>query len=200
MNIVLVSSPVAEPITISDLELHSVYDAEVLGEDPLLNDQIQSARELVEDMTRRALLTQTWDYYINNFPSANRFKIPLGNLQSVTHIKYTDSNGTQTTMTVNTEYIVETNGDKCGAIVLPYGTTWPSFTKYSSNPIVIRFVAGWTTAENIPAKIRTVCKMIALDLYENRESQAVQSSVASYKENPVITRMLASAVLWDEFV
>lgn len=198
MNIVQAVAPIIEPITISDLELHNVFDAEVLGEDPLLNDNIKSAREIVEDMTRRALLTQTWDYYINGFPSGNRFRIPLGNLQSVTHIKYTDSDGTQTQMVKDTDYIVETNGVGCGAIVLPYGMTWPSFTKYPSKPIVVRFIAGWTLAESIPSKIRTACKMIALDLYENRESQAQTAFV--YKQNPTINMMLASEVLWDEFL
>ena len=167
-------------------------------EDDLLNDIITSAREHVEDITRRAIITQTWDYYLDAFPSGNHFKLPFGNLQTVTHVKYTNSAGTVTTMTVTTDYIVETNGDQCGRIVLPYGVTWPSFTAYPSNPIVIRFVCGWTTAALVPYKIKAAVKMICADIYENRESQSV-GSAQIYFENKTVNRLLASSRLWDEF-
>jgi len=167
-------------------------------EDDLLTAIIQAAREHVEDITRRALLTQTWDYYLDSFPSGNSIKIPFGNLVSVTHIKYTDSDGDETEMTVTTDYIVETNGEYCGRIVLPYGVTWPSFTAYPSNPIVIRFVAGWTAAASVPEKIRTAIKMICDDMYSHRESQSV-GQAQIYFENKTVARLLSSARLWDEF-
>lgn len=166
------------------------------ADDDLLNDHIKTAREHVEDMTRRQLLTATWDYYLDEFPDEDYFKIPFGNLQSVTHLKYTDSDGDQTTMTVTTEYIVETNGDQCGRIVLPYGETWPSFTAYPSNPIVCRFVSGWTAASSIPVKIRTAVKRIALKLYENLGENVIGQTVI---EDKFYKNLLYSSILWDEF-
>jgi len=168
-------------------------------EDDLLTDLIQAAREHVEDITRRALLTQTWDYCLDKFPDVNYIVLPLGNLQSVTHVKYTDSDGDETTMTVTTEYIVETNGTMHGRIVLPYGVNWPSFTAYSSNPIVIRFVCGWTSAAALPSKIRTAIKLICTDMYVNREAQVFGISGSAYQENQTVRRLLASSRLWTEF-
>jgi|GEM_PF-317020 len=235
-------------------------------EDDLLNAIITAAREYVEDITRRALLTQTWDYYLNGFPSTNAFKLPFGNLASVTHIKYTESDGTETNLTkvitafadsgtspgikttvtsaahgysdgdmvhvsgttsynggweisnvatntfdittayvandatgtASTYYIVETNGEGISRIVLPYGENWPSFTAYTSNPIVIRFVAGWTTRALVPYKIKAAIKLICLDLYTNREAQIVSGQ--NYQENKTVMRLLQSARLWDEFI
>ena len=166
-------------------------------EDDLLNGIITASREHVEDITRRAILTQTWDYSLDEFPSKNYIKLPFGNLQSVTHVKYTDSDGTQNTMTVSTDYLVETNGEACGRIVLPYGVSWPSFTPYPSNPIVIRFVAGWTTAELVPYKIKAAIKLICTDLYINRESQS--AGLSGYAENRTVQALLASTRLYDEF-
>lgn len=168
-------------------------------EDDLLNGIIKVAREHVEDITCRGLLTQTWDMYLDEFPPSNFIKIPFGNLATVTHLKYTDSGGTETTMTVTTEYLVETNGDEIGRIVLPYGVAWPSFTAYPSNPIVIRFVSGWTTAALVPSKIRAACLLIAADLYTNRESQVFGMSGSNYVDNKTVMRLLQSARLWDEF-
>lgn len=166
-------------------------------EDDLLTALIQASREQVEDITRRQLLTATWDYCLDEFPSGDSVKLPFGNLQSVTHLKYTDSDGDETTMTVNTDYIVETNGEACGRIVLPYAETWPSFTAYSSNPIVCRFVCGWTAAASIPSKIRTAVKMIAAKLYESRGEDVIGQSVA---EDQFFMRLLNSSRVWDRFL
>lgn len=168
-------------------------------EDDLLNAIITAAREHVEDIIRRAIITQTWDYFLDRFPSGNSIKLPYGNLQTVSSVKYTDSDGDQTTMTVTTEYLVETNGDQCGRIVLPYGVSWPSFTPYPSKPIVIRYVCGWTTRALVPYKIKAAIKLICSDLYANRESQIVGNIGQGYSENKTVQRLLASARLWDEF-
>jgi uncharacterized phiE125 gp8 family phage protein len=165
-------------------------------EDDLLTAHIETAREHVEDITRRALLSQTWDYYLNEFPAEDYFIIPFGNLQSVTHLKYTDSDGDETTITEDTDYIVETNGDQCGRIVLCYGKTWPSFTAYPSNPIVCRFICGWTTAASIPTKIRTAVKMIAAKLFESRGEDIVGQTV---REDRFFLNLLNSSRLWEEF-
>lgn len=198
MNAQLITGPTSEPITVDELKLHLKLDTETFNvEYSLLDDIIETARGYVEDITHRALFTQTWDYYLDEFPSDNFYKLPFGNLQSVTHIKYTDSDSDETTMTVTTDYIVETNSDQCGRIVLPYGETWPSFTAYSSNPIVTRFVCGWTTAAGIPFKIKTAIKMIAAKLYENRGEDIMGQTIA---EDKFFLNLLNSQRLWDEFL
>jgi len=169
-------------------------------EDDLLEAIIQGAREHVEDITRRYLLTQTWDYSIDAWPTSNYIKLPGGNLQSVTSVKWKDTDGTETILTPTTDYLVETNGEQCGRIVLPYGETWPSGTLYPSNPITIRFVAGWTTATLVPAKIRAAMLLICSDLYVNREGQLYGQFGSDYKENKAVQHLLASARLWDEYI
>ena len=286
-------------------------------EDDLLNAIITAAREHVEDITRRAILTQVWDKYLDGFPAENYIKLPFGNLQSnakatgtitssgvqvtaadtvtidtktytfvaapategdvdigadaaatldnlkaaINHsgtpgtdyycdrahptveattntdtvqtlqaltggvvgnsialtksavtltvsaatltgatttliVKYKDSDGLETILDVTTDYLIETNGEGCGRIVLPYGVTWPSFTAYPSNPIVIRFACGWTTAALVPYKIKAAIKLICADLYEVRQEFILGQSVI---ENRVVQRLLSSSRLWDEF-
>ena len=53
-----------------------------LVEDDLLNNDIKAARDNVELITRRQLLTATWSYYLDRFPDGNRIKLPFGNLQT----------------------------------------------------------------------------------------------------------------------
>lgn len=173
-------------------------------EDNLLNADIAAAREHVEDITRRAIITQTWDYFLNEWPPGNRIKLPNGNLQTSGFIMYyheVDTDGTKatTTMAVTDDYLIEQNGDQCGFVTLPYGETWPSFTKWPIQPIQIRYVCGWTTRALIPYKIKAACLLIAADLYVNREAQVLPMSGQAYQENRTVQRLLASSRLWDEF-
>jgi uncharacterized phiE125 gp8 family phage protein len=177
-----------------------LVNAATTPEDDLLADLIIAAREIVEDVTRRKLITQTWDYYPDCFPlNQNFMKVPFGNLQSVTNIKYKDSAGTETTLTAGTDYLVETNGDQHGRIVLPYGCSWPSVTLYPSNPIAIRFICGWLTAADVPRKYKTAIKMQAADMFLNRESTQNQEK-GNISINPTVDLLLGNnAKLWGEF-
>ena len=200
MRAVLYTAPTIEPLTVEELMFQSVVDDETGVWVDFLTDKLIGARRHVENITRRALLTQTWDYYLDAFPTGNAIKIPFGNLQTVTHVKSTDSDGDQTTMTVTTEYIVETNGEQCGRIVLPYSVAWPSFTAYPSNPIVVRFVCGWTTRALVPYEIKAAIAMIATDLIQNREAQMLGNpNSLAYQKNETVGKLLSSAKLWDEF-
>lgn len=175
-----------------------LVNAATTAEDDLLEDIRDAAIGHVEDITRRQLLTATWYYYLDSFPDDDFIKLPFGNLQSAgLVITYKDSDGTVTTMTLATDYLVETNGEGIGRIVLPYGESWPSFTAYPSNPITVEFAAGWTTAALVPSKIRSAIKMICDDLYRFRgdKIQAGQAVI----ENTAVQKLLASLRLWDEF-
>jgi len=167
------------------------------ADDDLLTALIQASREHVEDITRRALLTQAWYYYLDGFPADKDFiKIPFGNLASVASIKYKDSAGTETTMTVTTDYLVETNGEGIGRIVLPYGVSWPSATLFPSNPITIEFTCGWTSAALLPQRIKSACLLLIADMYQNRGELIIGQSVT---ENKTVQRLLSSCRLFDEF-
>jgi uncharacterized phiE125 gp8 family phage protein len=180
------------------------------AEDSLLTSIIQASREYIEDISRRALLTQTWDYYLDDWPhdkpeqhyrygQERAIVLPFGNLQSVTTVAYKDAAGTTTTMTENTDYYVEKNGDQCGRIVRPYGMPWPLVMLWPSQPIAIRFICGWTTAALIPGKIKAALLMIAADLYANREAFVEATSKTVIAENLTVGRLLSSVRLWDEF-
>ena len=167
-----------------------LVNAQTIAEDDLLTALIQTAREHVEKITRRALLTQTWYMYLDEWPDEDFFYLPYGNLQSVTSVKWKDTDATETTLTVTTDYLVETNGENEGRIVLPYGGSWPTGTLYPSNPITIEFVCGWTAAASIPETIRTAVKMLLADLWQNRSSQEYGTG-AQFVENKTVNNHLS---------
>lgn len=189
-----VVKPIIEPLSLAEIKSHLRVDD--TSDDEMLSTIIQVAREQVEDITRRALLTSTWDFVLQEWPIENYIKLPYGNLQSVTSVKWKDTDGVETTLVAGTDYLVETNGENIGRVVLPYGESWPSDTLYPSNPITIRFVCGWTAASLIPAKIKAACKLIAGDIYQNREGKILTGQ--SYQENKAVMALLTNARIWDE--
>lgn len=170
-----------------------LVNAATTAEDSLLTEKLQSAIDDAEDFTGRQLLTATWKAYLDEFPSEDFIELPYGNLQSVTAITYKDSAGTVTTMTATTEYLVETNGERKGRIVLPYGVSWPSFTAYPSNPICIEYVCGWTAASLVPSKIRSAVLLRASDLYNLRETKTDRPIY----EDKAIHDLLYGKKLWS---
>lgn len=194
MILKLVTGPLVEPVDLESLRLHLRVDDVI--EDDTLTAMATAAREYVETVTSRALLTSTWDYSLPGWPGCDYIKLPLGNLQSVTSIKWKDTAGTETTLTLTTDYLVEVNGTMCGRIVLPYSGTWPSGTLYPSNPITVRYVCGWTTPVLVPASIKAGVKMVCADLYEGRGEPVLGQTVS---ENKTVDRLLATYRLWDEF-
>ena len=202
MNVTLITEPTSEPISLPELKLNARIELTETSEDVLLNSIITASREHVEDITRRALFTQTWAYYLDEWPDNNKIKLPFGNLQTTNLVMSydevdTDDSKNTVTMTLTTEYLIEVNGEQCGAIVLPYGETWPSFTHWPTQSIKIQFQCGWTSKLLIPYKIKAAIQLICLDLYSNRENQIVSNQ--DYRENKTVQRLLSSARLWEEF-
>ena len=194
MNVDLITGPTLEPVLVTEAKDH--LRVTINEDDGLISSYIITAREEVEDWTRRTIMTQTWDYYLNQFPAGNAIILPFGNLQTVTHVKYTDSDAAVTTMVVTTDYLVETNGEGHGRIVLPPDTSWPTDVLYSTKPIVIRMVCGWTTQALVPAKIKSAIKILVAQMYEDRGENIVGMTVY---ENKVVERLLASERLWGSF-
>ena len=142
--------------------------APMISDDDELNELIANGRLAVENDTSKKIMSQTWDYCPKSWPSGDRIKIPFGNLTSVTSVKWKDSDGTETTLVENTDYVVIQNGTQCGFIGLLYQGSWPSGTLYPHNPITIRFTCGWVTAAEVPSIFKQAVKKWCVNNYANK--------------------------------
>lgn len=172
-------------------------------EDEILASAIIAARAQVEAITKRALITQTWDMVLDSFPgscSASRWTrtsseiiVPLGVLQDIDSFSYKDSEGVVTSLTVTDDYLVDTFSIP-GRLVLPPGvSSWPSSFLYPLNPITIRFVCGYgDTSSTVPAGLRAAIKMMVADLYRNRDAQEIPTAGRgiSFIENRTVANLI----------
>lgn len=176
MSLVLFAEPAVEP-----LELQEAKDWARITEtedDELVTGLVRAARAHVEQLSGRALITQTWDLYLDAWPygcEGYQIDVPKPPLQSVTFIKYLDAAGVLQTL-ASSEYTVD-NKSEPGRIVPAYGKSWPS-TRYEPNAVQVRFVAGYgTDPTDIDPKapeLRQAVGVLVATMYEQRESHSDQ--------------------------
>ncbi len=138
METVLITAPQNYPVTLAEAKAH--MNIAVSDDDTYIRSLIATATDRAEQFTRRRLITQTWKAFFDEWPD-EYFDLPFGQLQSVTAVKYKDSNGDESTLSTD-DYIVNTVSLR-GRVVLGYGKSWPSTTLYPSNPISVEFVCGY---------------------------------------------------------
>lgn len=180
----IVTAPTTEPFKTDEAKSH--LRVEISDDDTLIDNIIITVRKYVEDILNIALITQTWDYFIDRLPEV--IKLPKTPLSSVTSISYIDTDGASQTVT-SSIYTVDTDSEP-GRIYLAYQQTWPT-TRDIRHAITIRFVAGYGDRTTIPLPIMQAMLLLIGHLYENREStspltikevpMAVDSLLASYR-------------------
>jgi uncharacterized phiE125 gp8 family phage protein len=182
------AQPSSEPISLEEAKLHLRVDTDDTSEDALLYGYIAAARRHCEGFLGRALITQTWDFYLDSFPRAGYIELPFPPLQSVTTLKYKDAAGALQTWAA-TNYVVDTVGEP-GRVSLAYGISWPS-TYDEIQAVQIRFVCGYGNAGSVPPNMKNAILLKISDLYENR-GDAERAFVTNTLEQAI------ESLLWQD--
>lgn len=136
---VVVTAPTQLPISY-DEAMAILRDPQ--AERGYINQCMQAATMHAEDYLHRALITRTYDLYLDSF--FTRLALPMPPATSVTSIKYDDVDNNEQTAS-SALYEVDTISDP-GVVYLLSGSQWPdlvdSQTK-SLNRVRVRYVAGY---------------------------------------------------------
>lgn len=170
-----ITKPAQEPITLTDVESQCRVDP--LSDESLAVERfITAMRQRAEGITRRALITQTWELILDSFPfGRNVISIPLPPLQSVDSITYYDTNNVLQTLS-SSLYRVLSDGEP-SRIIPVYGESWPVALD-DIETVRIRFTCGYGPVQdsesiNVPESIRQWILLNVASLYENRETVVV---------------------------
>ena len=174
----VVTAPTVEPLTAAEAKLYLRVDNTT--ENTLINGMIHSARQMVETYTRRALMTQTWDFRYPWFMDTRRpLIIPKAPLQSVTSVTYLDEDGISQTLG-SSNYAVRTFAGYAagrGYVELKDDVSLPSVYTDAIMPVTVRAVCGYGAAADVPEGLKMAIYLMLGDLYEQR--QETMTSVSS---------------------
>lgn len=176
MALKLITAAAVDPLDLAEVKAHLRVDH--VDDDALITIYQRAAVAAIEGKDGwlgRALITQTWDLYLDSFP-AGEIKIPLAPLQSVTHVKYDDAAGVEQTVAA-ADYTVDAISEP-GWVVPNDGVAWPT-TLVAVNAVRVRFVAGYGVASaSVPAAIRAAILLTVGTLYGAREDVVLGQTAA----------------------
>lgn len=184
---VLVTAPATEPVTASELRTHLRVDATELP-DGEANSLITESRQMIEDETGIAFISQSWRLSIDRWPGGaeawwdgvrqmaiselyapsymTSVSLPRWPLISVTSVTVYDEDSNAETVTVGNTFDVDTYQIP-GRMTLKRGSTWPIALR-ANDSIQIVYVAGHANAAAVPATMKRALKQLAAFLYTNR--------------------------------
>jgi len=174
LKLALITAPATEPVTLSEAKSHLREDQS--DEDTLITSLIVAARQMAETITRRALITQTWEIYLDTFPTEREIVLPFPPIQSITSITYLDSNGATQTLSA-ADYYLDSKGILNSVVLVP-GANWPSTETDRKNTVTVRFVAGYGNAAAVPEAIKLAIKQCVAHWFEHRETTVTGTIVA----------------------
>lgn len=164
-KVTLITAPtLTSPVTVDDLLAHSRIDSD--EENTELVALLAAATDEAESYTWRRFLTQTWDFYYDEFTDPMRLYYPP--VSSITSVKYLDSNGTLQTLSSTYYELGEVNGE--AVCRLKYNMSWPTARDHP-DAVVIRCVCGYGDSEDVPPQILHAIRIHAAHYFEHREGE-----------------------------
>lgn len=183
----LLTGPSTEPVTRDEAKLHA--RVETTADDAYIDGLITGARQMVEKLTRRALITQTWTLILDAWPGtvrddwwdgvregpismadhADEVEIRKAPFLAITSVKTIAEDATETTWDSSNYYVAKRAG--FGRLVKKSSVVWPSLALpvRQKAGILITFTCGYgANASDVPIALRQAIKDIVAHWYENR--------------------------------
>lgn len=171
MRLRVVTPPVSEPVTLAEAKAH--LRLESTDDDTYVSALIQAARQHVEEVCWRGVVTQTLELVLESFPEGESVVLPWGNLSTISSVAYVDGDGAEQTLDPG-EYGADAISVP-GRLVLGYNKSWPS-TREQWNAVAVRYTVGWVVA-SVPAPIKQALLLLVSQMYENRTPEVTGVSM-----------------------
>jgi uncharacterized phiE125 gp8 family phage protein len=210
----LITPPAAEPVTLDEVKAQARVDTDV--DDALLAGLVTAARLWAEQYTGRAFINQTWQMWLDIWPSifelwwdgmrqgpvtgldaVNFISLPRPPLVSVTSVTYYD-NLDNATVWDPSNYFVDTVREP-GRLALRMGSVWPAPTRLT-NGIGIEYVAGYgADGDSVPGTIKLAIRQLISHWYEHRGEAATAASTRGTVITPMTPVPLVIQALLDPY-
>ena len=170
-KLVLKTGPATTAISLAEAKAFLRVDSDYDDDDSYITSLIGVATNVVEQFTRRRLITQTYNIYYDEFPPY--MDLQVGNVASVTHVKYYDTDNTLQTLNTS-EYDVDIRV-KPGRIYQAEDGNFPS-TYERANSVEVEFVVG-SAASDVEDAIKQAMYIVIGRYYENRQDVVMGTQV-----------------------
>ena len=165
MPYTVTAAPAIEPVTTSELKAYLRYSRST--EDSLIGTLITAARQQLEGLTRRPLVTQTLAASFPDWPDGGFFALPFGNALTLSSLKYRDETNAEITVTLSGNvYLV--SAVQPGRVYFVDGYSFPSLYN-REDAVIVTATAGYgATTASVPEALRLAVMQLAAYWFEQR--------------------------------
>ena len=190
----LKTAPAIDPITLTEIKAHCRID--ISDDDTYLGTLIKAGVSYIEALTGIRLVSQTWYFYMDDFPTGSELILPIGPVTAISSVKYT-SESTGAVATLSTDYYSNDLVSLPARIFLKPDYSWPDVSEDVVNGVVVEFVAGYAVSESVattPADLKAAVKLLVSHWYEHR----MAAGEAELKNTPMaVESILANYRMWQ---
>jgi len=179
MKKTLITPPAAQAIDLDVLKQFLRMDADLYTvHADTITALITACTGHAEDMTGRAMITQTWDLTFDSWSDVlfedggygPERVLPFGWCQEAAHIKYLDPDQTEVTLDTDQWAAAGIGADDGAQIYFPGDGGFDSPALYEKEAVTLRMVCGYgDTHAAVPAPVRTAIMVMVKDLFDGEE-------------------------------
>jgi len=208
-SIAQLNPPVGEPLTLAQAKLHLRIDDSLTEDDVYVTDLISAARGELEDEYGIRFLQQQVEVRLQNFPRADRIKLPIWPVQTIDYFRYHVADGTVGTMDVVTDDTQAISGSavltrvskKPAEVMLPFAHVWPAVILQAADGIRIGLTVGYLTGGSpetlpIPPAALMAMRRLISHGYENRDNVTLGTLMKSDEIAFGVSRLMANVGLY----
>ncbi len=176
------TAPTEEPLTISEVRAHLELEASDTSHDDYLNSQVKTAREAAESYLNRALVTRTYEQYLNlcDIPCGGKIPLAMSPIQSDGFkVEYLDDNGDRQEIT--DRFVLNTMNIP-GQCWLKSSASYPTPGKDNPFGLVITYKAGYGAASAVPNRIKKAMLFKIGGFFLNREGEGETKTDEAFKK------------------
>src|SRR5690606_14670508 len=162
----LITGPEAEPLTLADVKLDRVVTHD--QHDDLFRRYIKSARESAEQATGRALMPQVWQQLV----PVGQYEIPLEKWPALEIVS----------LSINGAVVDHAALIAAGELEFyPGDNPLIVSRRFCGARVALQYRAGYASAEDVPASIKTWMLLQIGSMYEHRESEVAVTATTRLK-------------------
>ena len=183
MSAILLTAPAAEPWTVA--EAKSFLRVENDDDDAIIGALISAARNQVEALTRRGLMTQTWRLVLDRWPPDGRVAPRLAPLRSVIAARVYDAANNAGSIDVEQFFV-----DTAANVIAAPGWSLPPPGRGTAGIELDLEIGFGDNAADVPEVLRHAIRTLVAHWYENRGLAAIGQTVAMLPGS--VSAMIAS--------
>lgn len=166
MSVTRIVPPAKLPVSVEEQKAFLRIAEDYTAEDAVVAACLASATAIAEQITGRALITQTWRATFDAFPDS-ALELPRLPVQSIASLTYAGADGVAQTVDAADYALVR--DDWRARIVRGYGVTWAT-PRAQYDAVTVTWVAGYgDDPADVPEPLRTAIMMMAAHMFENRQ-------------------------------